>query len=91
MPRAPRAFPNPKPPETSDAALLAWIYATSCEPSTRLGKCSGSNKKTVSWIARPSKPTERLLETASKNGEGIGINSQGPWGYHSLIISLAET
>jgi hypothetical protein len=32
-----------------------------------------------------------LVETCGEKKEGIGMNYQGQWGYHPLVVSLAET
>ena len=32
-----------------------------------------------------------MVETSGEKKEGIGINHKGQWGYHPLVISLAET
>ncbi|MEQ1907095.1 MAG: IS1380 family transposase [Pirellulaceae bacterium] len=32
-----------------------------------------------------------MVETRAEKKDGIGINHQGQWGYHPLIVSLAET
>lgn len=32
-----------------------------------------------------------MVETLGEKKEGIGINHKGQWGYHPLVISLAET
>lgn len=32
-----------------------------------------------------------MVETSGEKKEGIGINYKGQWGYHPLIVSLAET
>ena len=32
-----------------------------------------------------------MVETAGEKKEGIGINHKGQWGYHPLVVSLAET
>lgn len=32
-----------------------------------------------------------MVETTGEKKEGIGINYKGQWGYHPLIVSLAET
>jgi hypothetical protein len=32
-----------------------------------------------------------FIETAAEKKEGIGINYKGQWGYHPLVVSLAET
>jgi hypothetical protein len=32
-----------------------------------------------------------MVETSGEKKEGVGINHKGQWGYHPLIVSLAET
>ena len=32
-----------------------------------------------------------MVETAGEKKEGIGINYKGQWGYHPLVVTLAET
>lgn len=32
-----------------------------------------------------------MVETRGEKKEGIGMNHQGQWGYHPLVVSLAET
>ena len=32
-----------------------------------------------------------MVETSGEKKDGIGINHKGQWGYHPLIVSLAET
>ena len=32
-----------------------------------------------------------MVETGAEKKQGIGINYKGQWGYHPLVVTLAET
>ncbi len=58
-----------------------------------------NRSRQVVWKQQPNsffdqatiEPDGTFIETAAEKKEGIGINYKGQWGYHPLIVSLAET
>ena len=84
------AFPIPPRPATSAAALSRNICTPHGSINVHAGKVWASNRD--KFFDRPSSTwTARWSETTGECKQGMDISYDGQWGYHPLVVTLANT
>src|SRR5437899_13020392 len=91
MPLAPAASPTRPPPVTSAAASPRPISTPCKRLSTRFANASWQQQPAAFFDVAIIDMDGSLVETTGQCKQGMDIAYDGTWGYHPLVLSLANT